>query len=155
MIRSVIYAPFLAQVSLHKAFSPPTQKNLLKRTRYSPIICSDPLATHYPLCASSWLCFFFFFTLVTGPRRSLSLQLRDTRVYEPQTRARLGTTVHFCKVVVHPVLASTKFLSPLRCAQVILISSLSSEMASLGNQTLPSVATQEEASYDKMTAYRL
>ena len=33
-----------------------------------------------------------FFTLVTGPRRSLSLKLRDTRVYEPQIRARLGTT---------------------------------------------------------------
>jgi len=28
--------------------------------------------------------FFFFFTLVTGPRRSLSLTLSDTRVYEPQ-----------------------------------------------------------------------
>jgi len=26
--------------------------------------------------------FFFFFTLVTGPRRSLSLTLSDTRVYE-------------------------------------------------------------------------
>ena len=35
---------------------------------------------------------FFFFTLVTGPRRSLSLELSDTRVYEPQIRARLGTT---------------------------------------------------------------
>jgi len=34
----------------------------------------------------------FFFKFVTGPRRSLSLQLSDTRVYEPQTRARLGTT---------------------------------------------------------------
>ena len=33
-----------------------------------------------------------FFTLVTGPRRSLRLKLSDTRVYEPQTRARLGTT---------------------------------------------------------------
>jgi len=41
--------------------------------------------------------FFFFFTLVTGPRRSLSLKLSDTRVYEPQIRARLGTTAHFCK----------------------------------------------------------
>ena len=30
--------------------------------------------------------FFFFFTLVTGPRRSLSLKLSDTRVYEPQIR---------------------------------------------------------------------
>ena len=28
--------------------------------------------------------FFFFFTLVTGPRRSLSLKLSDTRIYEPQ-----------------------------------------------------------------------
>ena len=26
---------------------------------------------------------FFFFTLVTGPRRSLSLKLSDTKVYEP------------------------------------------------------------------------
>jgi len=31
---------------------------------------------------------FFFFTLVTGPRRSLSLKLSDARVYEPQIRAR-------------------------------------------------------------------
>jgi len=28
-------------------------------------------------------CFFFFFTLVTGPRRSLILKLSDTKVYEP------------------------------------------------------------------------
>ena len=35
---------------------------------------------------------FFFFTLVTGPRRSLSPKLSDTRVHEPQIRARLGTT---------------------------------------------------------------
>jgi len=28
----------------------------------------------------------FFFTLVTGLRRSLSLELSDTRVYEPQIR---------------------------------------------------------------------
>jgi len=34
--------------------------------------------------------FFFFFTLVTGPRRSLSLKLSDTKVYEPQIPARLG-----------------------------------------------------------------
>ena len=47
-----------------------------------------------------WPIFFFFFTLVTGPRRSLSLKLSDTRVYEPQTRARLDTTTHFCGVVV-------------------------------------------------------
>ena len=30
-----------------------------------------------------WVFFFFFFTLVTGPRRSLRLKLSDTRVYEP------------------------------------------------------------------------
>ena len=36
--------------------------------------------------------FFFFFTFVTGPRGSLRLKLSDTRVYEPQIRARLGTT---------------------------------------------------------------
>ena len=44
--------------------------------------------------------FFFFFNRVTGPGRSLILQLSDTGVYEPQIRARLGTTAHFCKVVV-------------------------------------------------------
>ena len=38
--------------------------------------------------------FFFFFTLVTGPRRSLSLNLSDAPVYEPQIRARFGTTAH-------------------------------------------------------------
>ena len=27
-----------------------------------------------------------------------SLKLSDTRVYEPQIRARLGTTAHFCEV---------------------------------------------------------
>ena len=42
---------------------------------------------------------FFFFTLVTGPRGSLSLTLSETRVYAPQTRALLGTTPHFCEVV--------------------------------------------------------
>ena len=36
--------------------------------------------------------FFFFFTLVTGPRRFLSLELSDTRVHEPQIRARLCQT---------------------------------------------------------------
>ena len=41
---------------------------------------------------------FFFFTPVTGPTRSWSLKLSDTRVYEPQIRARLGSTAHFCRV---------------------------------------------------------
>ena len=38
---------------------------------------------------------FFFFTLVTGPRWSLRLKLSNTRVYEPQIRARLGTAAQF------------------------------------------------------------
>ena len=47
------------------------------------------------------LFFFLFFvsTLVTGPLRSLRLKLTDTRVYEPQIHARLGTTAFFCKVL--------------------------------------------------------
>jgi len=49
-------------------------------------------AAHCFLNADSDVVFFFFFTLVAGPRRSLSLKLNDTRVYEPQIRARLGTT---------------------------------------------------------------
>jgi len=39
--------------------------------------------------------FVFFFNLVTGPSRSLSLKLSDARVYEPQIRDHLGTTAHF------------------------------------------------------------
>ena len=35
--------------------------------------------------------FVFFFTLVTGPRRSLGLKLSDTRVYEPPIRAEEAT----------------------------------------------------------------
>ena len=44
--------------------------------------------------------FFFFLTLVTGRSRSLSLKLSGTGVYEPQIRARLGSTAHFCEVDV-------------------------------------------------------
>ena len=44
--------------------------------------------------------FFSFFTLVAGPRRSLSLKSSDTRVFEPQTRALLVTTANVCGVVV-------------------------------------------------------
>ena len=35
----------------------------------------------------------------TDPSRPLGLRLSDTRVYEPQIRARLGTAAYFCKVV--------------------------------------------------------
>ena len=41
---------------------------------------------HAPRGHDSLSARFFFFTLVTGPRRSLSLKLSDTRVYEPQIR---------------------------------------------------------------------
>ena len=58
---------------------------------------------------------FFFFTLVTGPRRSLS----DTRVYEPQIRARLGTTAHFCEVVV------LKWRAVPSCADLVFVSLIS------------------------------
>jgi len=58
--------------------------------------CRDGVLRHPP-CLHPWLIcdvrILFFFTLVTGPRRSLSLQLSDTRVYEPQIRAHLGTTL--------------------------------------------------------------
>ena len=37
---------------------------------------------------------FFFFTLVTGPRRSLSLKLSDTKVYEPHIRGVRGYIAH-------------------------------------------------------------
>jgi len=50
-----------------------------------------------PGCSSLPILFFFFFTLVTGSRRFLSFKLSDTRVYEPQIRARIATTAHFCR----------------------------------------------------------
>ena len=50
-----------------------------------------------------------FFTHVTGSRRSLSLKLSDTKGYEPQIRARLGTTAHFCRVVVRGVTRALPF----------------------------------------------
>ena len=34
-------------------------------------------------CCGAAMRYFFFFTLVTGPRRSLSLKLTDARVHEP------------------------------------------------------------------------
>ena len=55
-----------------------------------------------PTCRSAGCNFFFFFTLVTGPRGSLLLKLSDTRVYGPQIRALLETIAHFCRVVVDP-----------------------------------------------------
>jgi len=70
------------------------------------------LMSQVPLYVEGYLRFFdtldaavvwdwsFFFTLVTGPTRSLRLKLIETRVYEPEIRARLGTTANVCQVVV-------------------------------------------------------
>ena len=71
---------------------------------YFTDICSDSEAGSYvrlidSQMLTSWLpwapwqtnfVFFLFFTLVTGPRRSSSLEMSDTRVYEPQIRALLA-----------------------------------------------------------------
>ena len=54
---------------------------------------ADFLRRAYPrdICRVSLLYpLLFFFALVTGPRRSLSLKLSDMRVYEPWIRDRLG-----------------------------------------------------------------
>jgi len=40
--------------------------------------------------------FFFFITLDRGPRRPLSLELSDTKVYEPQTRPHLAAMMGPC-----------------------------------------------------------
>jgi len=56
--------------------------------------------------------FFFFFTLGTGPRRSLSLKLGDTRVYESQTRKpKAGTTPRTARTIRA---ADTRKLGPRR-----------------------------------------
>ena len=49
-----------------------------------------------------WRALRFLFLIITldpGPRRHLSIELSDTKVYGPEIRARLGTAAHFCKVV--------------------------------------------------------
>jgi len=65
-------------------------------TRFAPPPTSTPNSRNFPGCsrgssasgqperAAGILGSFFFFTRVTGPRKSLSLKLSDTRVYEPQ-----------------------------------------------------------------------
>ena len=59
--------------------------------------------------------FVSFFTLVTGPSRSLSLTLSDTGVYEPHMRARLGTAgIEAMQAdVVSELLSSSLLLSSL------------------------------------------
>jgi len=66
-------------------------------SRYIAAACGDPIirvwdrrmmAPRRPTSQGrAALLSLLFFTLVTGPRRSLSLKLSDTKVYEPQIRA--------------------------------------------------------------------
>jgi len=64
----------------------------LQRPASSPR--ASPLARARCVWNRLWGFFFFFFTLVTGPSRSLSLKLSDTRVYEPQIQAQVMRHVH-------------------------------------------------------------
>ena len=50
----------------------------------APVVCAPRRSHPFPVRTP------FFVTLVAGPRRSLTLELSDTRVCEPQIRARLG-----------------------------------------------------------------
>ena len=53
---------------------------------------------------------FFFFTLTAGPRRQFGIKLGDTRVYEPQTRARLvNVLIRFGLICGTPNLARAFF----------------------------------------------
>jgi len=91
---------------------------------------------------------FFFFTLVTGHRRSLSLKLSDTRVYEPHIRARLGTTAHFCRVVIlklNPKSCTLKQVLEM-CPQLKQEGSYSRRIDFLYHSTLGLRVIKEEAS---------
>ena len=85
----------------------------------------DPARLRSPQVLASFL-FFFFFTLVTGPRRSLSLKLSKTRVDEPQIRARLGTTAHLCKVIVPKLRAVPSCADLIQLSIVLTLGSLQS-----------------------------
>jgi len=62
---------------------------------------SNPLGKPRPRQPAPLL---LFFTLVTGPRRSLSLKLSDTKVYEPQIRARC-LDLHHARSTLSDILA--------------------------------------------------
>jgi len=94
---AAVHAPRGSQPSLHLHLC-----NILAQSTQPPsLVCSCGGSVKQDLWAAGARCrrgvlrgarvfFFFFFTLVTGPRRSLGLKLSDTRVYGPQIRARLG-----------------------------------------------------------------
>ena len=83
--------------------------------------------------------FFFFFTLVTGPSRSLSLKLGDTRVYEPQIRARLGTTTHFWRVCQGRLTwsSSDAMQAAVRCSSERTLTTLPPSPSALALRYLP------------------
>jgi len=103
---SLKYTPHPTLYTLHTkpyALNPnpftlnPQPQPLLTQTLKAETWNPKPEPETQPLRPSTL--FSFFVSLVTGPRRSLSLKLSDTRVYAPQVRAHLGTTAHLCKVV--------------------------------------------------------
>ena len=62
------------------SFRPDFQAKLLLESIGMYKIRSRAVSAKAPVAA---LLYFFFFTLVTGPRRPLSLELSNTRVYGP------------------------------------------------------------------------
>jgi hypothetical protein len=52
---------------------------------------SGPVRTLPPFISPRQSALFFFIPLDTGPSRPLSLELSNTKVYEPKIRARQGT----------------------------------------------------------------
>ena len=81
---------------------------------------------------------YFFITLMTGPRKSFSLKLR---VYEPQIRARLGTTAHFCKVVVRITCAAIPAIK-----QAILFGRFKSQFQGMHRQKLTKLQERHNGS---------
>ena len=80
------------QVGVPRAFEAAGRRSVLEMA-WRPALESSVMLT---LNSKRFLGFpdiFFFFTLFTGRRRSLGLKLSDTRVYEPQIRARILTSV--------------------------------------------------------------
>jgi len=62
--------------------SPEGESVLLNEAVMLPVGPVPTFASGLPLAVRDSL-LFFFLTLVTGPSRSLGLELSDTRVYEP------------------------------------------------------------------------
>ena len=111
--------PFLVQKSLQPfVFLSLLARQRLSRERVALLIVYTERG-----CRNSQTGRFFFFTLVTGPKRSLSLKLSDTRVHVPQIRARLTTTAHFYKVVVLKLTGSPHALLA-RCDPSCIVSFL-------------------------------